>query len=66
MNPEPSATTMTQLLRLVSSGILEAEATTDIEGVPLRHVFVNALVTKRVSQFIDQSKVVGPGERKYV
>ncbi|AQV96559.1 hypothetical protein BJN34_22085 [Cupriavidus necator] len=65
-NPEPSATTVTQLLRLVSSGILEAEATTDIEGVPLRHVFVNALVTMRVSQFIDQSKVVGPGERKKI
>ncbi|WP_432260858.1 hypothetical protein [Cupriavidus sp. TMH.W2] len=65
-NRGPSATTVTQLLRLVSSGILEEQATTDIEGVPLRHVFVNALVTKRVSQFIDQSKVVGPGERKYV
>lgn len=66
VNPEPSATTVTQLLGLVSSGILQEQATSDIEGVPLRHVFVNALVTKRVSQFIDQSKVVGAGERKYV
>lgn len=65
-NPGPSATTVTQLLRLVSTEILQEQATTDIEGVPLRHVFVNALATKRVRQFIDQSKVVGPGERKYV
>lgn len=65
-NPGPSATAVTQLLRLVSSGILQEQATTDIPGVPLRHVFVNVLVTERVRKFIDQSKVVGPGERKKI
>lgn len=64
-NSEPSAWTVTQMLRLVASGILQQEATSDIPGVPLRHVFVNVLVTERVRKFIDRSTMVGPGERKY-
>lgn len=66
MDSASSASTVAALLRLVSSGLLQAGATTDIPGVPLRHVFVNALVTERMSQFVDPSKVVGPGQRKYV
>lgn len=60
-----TASTVTGLFRLVSSGRLQAEATTDIPGVPLRHVFVNVLVTERVRQFVDRSAMVGPGERTY-
>lgn len=64
-NLKPSATTMAQLLLLVSSGILQGEATTDIPGVSLRHVFVNVLMTEWTRQFIEQPLIVGPGTRKY-
>ncbi|MHA7684978.1 hypothetical protein [Cupriavidus sp. PET2-C1] len=65
-NPESSARAVTQMLGLVSSGILQEQATTDIEGMPLRHVFVNVLVTERVRKFIDKSATVGPGEGKKI
>ncbi|WP_051320745.1 hypothetical protein [Cupriavidus sp. amp6] len=65
-NSASTASTVDALFQLVSSGVLQAQATTDIPGVPLRHVFVNVLVTKRVSPFVEQYVTVGPGERKNI
>ncbi|WP_231942645.1 hypothetical protein [Cupriavidus taiwanensis] len=65
-NSASTASTMDALFQLVSSGVLQAQATTDISGMSLRHVFVNVLVTKRVSPFVEQYVTVGPGERKNI
>ncbi|WP_066739189.1 hypothetical protein [Cupriavidus sp. D384] len=53
-NVAPSAATATELLSLVASGSLQAGATSDIPGVPLRHVFVNALVTEWAKDVVHQ------------
>nr|WP_315593681.1 hypothetical protein [uncultured Cupriavidus sp.] len=53
-NVVPSASTTGQLLSLVASGKLQTEATSDISGVPLRHVFVNALVTEWAKDVVHQ------------
>ncbi|AQV96558.1 hypothetical protein BJN34_22080 [Cupriavidus necator] len=63
-NLGPSETTMAQLLLLVASGTLQEEATTDIPGISVRHVFVNVLMTEWTRRFIEQPLMVGPGTRK--
>lgn len=37
---------------LASSGLLEEQATTDLEGIALSHVGVNILITERLQQYI--------------
>ncbi|CAL8476979.1 hypothetical protein [Caballeronia sp. S22] len=43
---------------LADSGILQQQAETDIEGIPLRRVFVNVLFTERFKPLVDASKLV--------
>jgi hypothetical protein len=43
---------------LAQSGILEQQAESDIEGVPLRRVFVNLLLTKRFKPCVDDTQMV--------
>jgi len=43
---------------LAQSGILERQAATDIEGIPLRRVFVNLLLTKRFRPCVDFNEMV--------
>lgn len=53
-NVAPGASTAGKPLSLVASGSLQAGATSDIPGVPLRHVFVNALVTEWAKDVVHQ------------
>lgn len=41
-----------RMASLVANGSWLAESTTDIQGAPVRHVFVNVLLTKRLEQFV--------------
>lgn len=43
---------------LANSGILRREAESDIEGIMLRRVFVNVLLTERFKPCVDASKLV--------
>lgn len=46
------------MCELVESGILQEQAETDVEGIPLRRVFVNVLLTERFKPCVDPSKLV--------
>lgn len=54
VNVAPSASTTGQLLSLVASGKLQGEATSDIPGVPLRHLFLNALITEWSREVVEE------------
>lgn len=54
-----------QLFELVSSGRMQAQAKPLIPGVPLRQVFVNAMLTERVKQLGGMSAFVPPGKSLY-
>jgi hypothetical protein len=57
--PAPSSETLWDgMAALAQSGILERQAETDIEGIPLRRVFVNLLLTKRFKPCVDGDKIV--------
>jgi hypothetical protein len=56
---------VSQLFEIVSNGRLQKEARGLIPGAPLRHVFGNALLTERVKQLVDVSKLVPPAKRAY-
>ena len=43
---------------LADSGMLQQQAETAIEGIPLRRVFVNVLLTERFKPCVDESKLV--------
>lgn len=64
-NVAPSVSTAGELLSLVASGSLQAGAASDIPGVPLRHLFLNALVTEWIQEVVDQVASVSIGERTY-
>ena len=53
-NVVPSASTTGELLSLVASGKLQTEATSDISGVPLRHLFLSALVTEWAREAVEE------------
>jgi hypothetical protein len=46
-----SASFLAFAAKLAASGLLEEQATTDIEGIALSHVEVNVLLTERLSQY---------------
>jgi hypothetical protein len=46
------------MVALAQSGILEQQAESDIEGIPLRRVFVNLLFTERFAKCVDINRVV--------
>lgn len=46
------------MAELVDSGILQRQAETDIEGIPLRRVFVNLLFTERFKPYVDASRLL--------
>ena len=46
------------MTELAESGILQEQAETDLEGTPLRRVFVNVLFTERFKPCVDPSKLV--------
>ena len=43
---------------LAQTGILERQAESDIEGIPLRRVFVNLLLTERFKPCVDVNEMV--------
>jgi hypothetical protein len=47
-----------QMASLVRSGLLQLGATSDIEGVSLRHVLAGVLVTERLEAFIGETALV--------
>ncbi|SDC54025.1 hypothetical protein SAMN05216345_102682 [Cupriavidus sp. YR651] len=62
----PSASTLYELFDLVSSGQLQEAATSDIPGVPLRHVFVNAMSTYSMVQALMPDRTAKLEARRYV
>jgi hypothetical protein len=54
VNMAPSAGTTSELLSLVASGKLQTGANSDIPGVPLRHLFLNALVTEWAREVVEE------------
>lgn len=54
-----------QLLEVVSSGRMQAQAKPLIPEVPVRHVFVSAMLTGQVRQLADVSAFVPPGKSLY-
>ncbi|QGS32350.1 hypothetical protein [Cupriavidus metallidurans] len=61
----PSASTAYELRDLVLSGQLQKAATSDIPGVPLRHVFVNIMATSSMAQALMPHVEVGRKARRY-
>jgi hypothetical protein len=55
---EPTARTWHGLASLVGSGLLQRGATSDIPGLVLRRVFVNALLTERLEPFTKERPVM--------
>ncbi|MEX3785800.1 hypothetical protein [Paraburkholderia sp. BR14374] len=55
-NPDraPTVHTWHDLKSLADSGLLQVQATTDIPGIPLRHVLSSAILTKRLEPFVNQ------------
>jgi hypothetical protein len=58
LDREPSAHTWHGLASLVGSGLLQMGATSDIPGLALRRVFVNALLTERLEPFTKERPLV--------
>jgi hypothetical protein len=57
--PAPSAPLIWDCMAaLARSGILQQQAETDIEGIPLRRVFVNLLLTERFMPCVDADDMV--------
>jgi hypothetical protein len=56
--PPPAESIWRAMTGLADSGILQQEAETDLEGIPLRRVFVNVLLTERFKPCVDASKLV--------
>ncbi|NVH75742.1 hypothetical protein FSB08_25170 [Paraburkholderia sp. JPY432] len=54
----PTAETLQKLASVVASGLLKSQATSDIPGIELRHVFANVLLTKRLEPFLNDSPLV--------
>jgi hypothetical protein len=46
-----------EMVSLADSGMLQSQAETDIEGIPLRRVFVNVLYTERFKPCVDVNKL---------
>lgn len=46
------------MVDLADSGLLQQQAETDVEGIPLRRVFVNVLLTERFKPCVDESNLV--------
>lgn len=46
------------MVDLAHSGMLQQQAETDLERIPLRRVFVNVLLTERFKSCVDESKLV--------
>ncbi|CAD6516022.1 hypothetical protein [Paraburkholderia metrosideri] len=46
-----------EMVTLADSGMLQSQAETDIEGIPLRRVFVNVLFTERFKPCVDVSSL---------
>ncbi|KML19762.1 MULTISPECIES: hypothetical protein [Burkholderia] len=57
---EPTWHTWHSLATVAGSGLMQKQATTDIEGVPLRRVLVNAMLTKRLERFINERPSIVP------
>lgn len=49
----PTESIWREMVALADSGILQSQAKTDIEGIPLRRVFVNVLLTERFKPCVD-------------
>jgi hypothetical protein len=57
--PAPSARQLwSGMSALAQSGILEQQAESDIEGITLRRVFVNLLLTERFKPCVDVDEIV--------
>ncbi|WMY10905.1 hypothetical protein [Paraburkholderia phenoliruptrix] len=57
--PAPPAESIWKgMVALADSGMLQQQAETDLEGIPLRRVFVNVLLTERFKPCVDESKLV--------
>lgn len=54
----PTAETWHKMASVVASGLLQSQASSDISGIQLRHVFANVLLTKRLEPFINDSPLV--------
>ncbi|MEN8503602.1 MULTISPECIES: hypothetical protein [Paraburkholderia] len=54
----PTVNTWHQMSSLVRSGLLQLVATSDIEGVPLRHVLMGVLVTQRLEAILGKTPLV--------
>jgi hypothetical protein len=54
----PTAETWQKMASVVASGLLPAQATSDIPGIQLRHVFANVLLTKRLEPFLNDDPMV--------
>jgi hypothetical protein len=46
-----------EMVALADSGMLQSQAETDLEGIPLRRVFVNVLFTERFKPCVDVSNL---------
>ncbi|MDN7894245.1 hypothetical protein QZM93_37210 [Burkholderia cepacia] len=57
---EPTWHTWHSLATVAGSGLMQKQATTDIEGVPLWRVLVNAMLTKRLERFINERQSIVP------
>jgi len=55
---EPTAHTWHGIASLAGSGVLQTGATSDIPTVPLRRVFVNAVLTERLQPFTNDRPIV--------
>ncbi|MGE8165972.1 hypothetical protein ACQKRQ_38255 [Paraburkholderia sp. NPDC080076] len=56
---DSSASFLAFAAKLAASGLLEEQATTDIEGIALSHVEVNVLMTERLSQYLTLEPLSG-------
>lgn len=48
----PTGRTWQSMVSLAASGQLQMQATTDLQGIPLRHVLANVLLTKRLEKAV--------------
>lgn len=48
----PTGRTWQSIVSLVGSGLLQMQATSDIEGIPLCHVLANVLLTERLEKVV--------------
>jgi len=58
MPPPPAERIWRAMTDLADSGMLQQQAESDIEGIPLRRVFVNVLLSERFKPCVDENKLV--------